>query len=237
MTIEAWQSIPPNDEFFARFPEWKERQEEIYRLRHNDAEDASEEATLASFDNRRKLQASNVEPTQLLSAQFIEIDTSSDMAIINQDDSYLNLAFPYNQEGITLSYTSISATLDPSLSLEDQLDSVPGGAILVLIGQDEKGEVVRNRLMWTYTMGCGVGVQTIRDGDEFGWAVFVSVDLYNPLLLWKVLLLHVLIIIFTTCRMTWNQPERNSAQPAHSLHLHRRMGSRWISIPWITIDY
>jgi len=176
LTIEAWQSIPPNDEFFARFPEWKERQEEIYRLRHNDAEDASKEATLASFDNRRKLQVSNVEPTQLLSAQFIEIDTSSDMAIINQDDSYLNLAFPYNQEGITLSYTSISATLDPSLSLEDQMDSVPGGAILVLIGQDEEGEVVRNRLMWTYTMGCGVGVQTIRDGDEFGWAVFVSVD-------------------------------------------------------------
>ncbi|EJK76797.1 hypothetical protein THAOC_01422, partial [Thalassiosira oceanica] len=30
---EEWASVPPNDEFFERFPEWRARQEEIYRLR------------------------------------------------------------------------------------------------------------------------------------------------------------------------------------------------------------
>eukprot|EP00804_Cyclotella_cryptica_P028884 CCRYP_008457-RA/>CCRYP_008457-RA protein AED:0.26 eAED:0.26 QI:500/1/1/1/1/1/2/930/747 len=162
--VEGWKSIPPNDEFFTRFPEWKARQVEIYRLRH--------EETYDSNNASRMLQASSLVPNQLLSAQFLEIDTSADMIIINQDDSYIDLIYPYNQDKITLSYTSISATLDPALPLEDQIDSVPGGAILVLIGQDENGEVVRNRLMWTYTMGCGVGVKTVENGDEFGWALF-----------------------------------------------------------------
>jgi hypothetical protein len=167
--VEAWRSIPPNDEFFSRFPEWRERQEDIYRLKHD------ETAPELSHSNQqsRMLQASIAVPTQLISAQFLEIDTSPDMTIINQDDSYLNLTDFH--EG-TLSYTSISATLDPSVSLEDQLDSVPGGAILVLIGQDESGELVRNRLMWTYTMKCGMEVETVRNGNEFGWALFVSLS-------------------------------------------------------------
>lgn len=164
--VEGWKSIPPNDEFFTRFPEWKDHQEEIYRLRNDQ--------TYVSSSQSRILQDSSLVPNQLLSAQFLEVDTSPDMTIINQDDSYLNLVYPYNQDKITLSYTSISATLDPALPLEDQIESVPGGAILVLIGQDENGEVVRNRLMWTYTMKCGLGVKTVDNGDEFGWAVFVS---------------------------------------------------------------
>jgi hypothetical protein len=169
-TVDAWTSIPPNDEFFTRFPEWKEYQEEIYRLKHHNTKS---EVSTRNGNESMILQSSIAVPSQLISAQFLEIDTSPDMTIINQDDSYLNLTF-YEEE-TTLSYTSISATLDPSMSLEDQLDSVPGGAILVLIGIDESsGELVRNRLMWTYTMKCGLGVETVEDGDEFGWASFVS---------------------------------------------------------------
>ena len=97
------------------------------------------------------------------------------MNIINQDDQYLNLTFPYNNDDMVLSFTSISATLDPAMSLEEQLDIVPGGVILVLVGQvEESGEIMRNRLMWTYSMGCGVSVKTVEVGDEFGWAEFVS---------------------------------------------------------------
>jgi hypothetical protein len=166
LNVDTWTSIPPNDEFFTRFPEWKDHQEEIYRLKH-------EMPTSKSENQSRLLQESISVPSQLISAQFLEIDTSPDMTIINQDDSYLDLT-DFNEEGITLSYTSISATLDPSEALEDQIDSVPGGAILVLIGQDENGELVRNRLMWTYTMKCGLGIETVEDGDEFGWASFVS---------------------------------------------------------------
>lgn len=173
--VNAWISIPPNDEFFTRFPEWKRHQEEIYRLRH-DASVIQQTSTLRKDvieQPPRMLQSSIAVPTQLISAQFLEIDTSPDMTIINQDDSYLNLTDFYEKD-ITLSYTSVSATLDPNMSLEDQIDDVPGGAILVLIGQDENGELVRNRLMWTYTMKCGLSTKTVEDGDEFGWAIFVS---------------------------------------------------------------
>lgn len=167
--VDAWRSIPTNDEFFTRFPEWKRHQEEIYRLKHDAEVKASR-----NENQSRLLQASIAVPSQLISAQFLEIDTSPDMTIINQDDSYLNLTDFYDAD-VTLSYTSISATLDPSTSLEDQLGSVPGGAILVLIGQDKNGELVRNRLMWTYTMKCDLGVETVENGDEFGWASFVSI--------------------------------------------------------------
>ena len=166
--VTEWRSVPLNDEFFTRFPEWLEHQEKIYRLKH-DKEDKDQSST--SHDPSRKLQSSIAVPNQLISAQFLEIDTSPDMTIINQDDSYLNLTDFY-EEDITLSYTSISATLDPKVSLDDQIEDVPGGAILVLIGQDANGEVVRNRLMWTYTMKCED--ETVDDGDEFGWASFVS---------------------------------------------------------------
>ena len=175
--VRAWRSIPPNDDFFTRFPEWKKHQEEIYRLRHNDKEAIVQAAVVRDQSRRqssRIMQSSIAVPTQLISAQFLEIDTSSDMTIINQDDSYLNLT-DFNEEDMILSYTSISATLDPSVSLEDQIDAVPGGAILVLIGQDESGELVRNRLMWTYTMKCGMEIETVSDRDEFGWALFVSI--------------------------------------------------------------
>ena len=60
------------------------------------------------------------------------------------------------------------------MSIEEQLDIVPGGVILVLVGLTNGGEVIRNRIMWTYTMGCGMEDVTVMNGDEFGWAMFVS---------------------------------------------------------------
>ena len=203
--VTEWRSVPPNDEFFTRFPEWLEHQEKIYRLKHDD-EDKDPSST--SHDLSRMLQSSIAVPDQLISAQFLEIDTSPDMTIINQDDSYLNLTDFY-EEDITLSYTSISATLDPKMSLDDQIEDVPGGAILVLIGQDVNGEVVRNRLMWTYTMKCED--ETVDDGDKFGWASFVSL---STLMFETCMCVFRLTLISFTLRITWNPQERNSALPA-----------------------
>ena len=98
---------------------------------------------------RRQLQFT---PSQLLSAQFLEMDTSENMNIINQDDQYLsNSDIPLPE---MLSFTSISSTLDPTLTLEEQIDIVPGGVILILVGMTEGGEIMRNRIMWTYSMSC-----------------------------------------------------------------------------------
>jgi hypothetical protein len=107
---------------------------------------------------------------RIVSVQFLEMDTSPDMNIINQDDTYLVI----DSDVSSLSYTSVSASLDPSTSLNDQLDKVPGGVILILIGATSSGEIVRNRVMWTYTMGCGTEEVTVEPGDSLGWTIFVS---------------------------------------------------------------
>jgi len=168
-SIQSWTSIPPNDEFFARFPEFRAHQEELYRWRRG-----INAVDLNPNHSHRHLQQDSPIPTQLLSAQFLEIDTSPDMNIINQDDQYLNLT---SSDAIdVLSFTSISSMLDPTLDIADQLNYVPGGAILILIGMTEEGEVVRNRLLWTYTNGCGKMDMPIFDGDEFGWAVFGDIE-------------------------------------------------------------
>ena len=112
----------------------------------------------------------NKNDIRIVSVQFLEMDTSPDMNIINQDDTYLVI----DSEVSSLSYTSVSASLDPTTSLTDQLDKVPGGVILILIGATSSGEIVRNRVMWTYTMGCGVEEVTVEPGDSLGWTIFVS---------------------------------------------------------------
>ena len=182
--ISKWTSIPPNDEFFQMFPEWRSRQEEIYRLRNSGGEGGHQPYAQSELNEERRLQSTNSDglliPNQLLSALFLELDTSKDMHIINQDEEYINVTFPPNDDSspvtdYALSFTSISAMLDPDIPLNDQLQFVPGGVILVLIASAESGELIRNRLLWTYEMGCGMEESvTVEVGDEFGWAIFVS---------------------------------------------------------------
>lgn len=56
------------------------------------------------------------------------------------------------------------------------MNKVPGGVILILLGVTAEGEVVRNRLMWTYTNSCGEDDVTILDGDGFGWTMFERLE-------------------------------------------------------------
>ena len=242
--IGKWTSIPPNDEFFRKFPEWKARQEEIYQLKrsmlseppaaavheHSSRRNLQEEetptsyptylTTIADTTTEEEEPDDNVEedanansnysptttptyfttdmtnegdegssaialiPNQLLSAQFLEMDTSPNMNIINQDDQYIDFSSSSEASGpssssitsFTLSYTSISAYLNPNIPLDEQLEYVPGGAILILVGQTEEGEIVRNRVMWTYTMGCNTEDRTVEVGDVFGWTMFDNLD-------------------------------------------------------------
>ena len=51
---------------------------------------------------------------------------------------------------------------------------------MILVASTESGEIVRNRVMWTYTMECSGGggmeedVLVVEVGDEFAWTMFVS---------------------------------------------------------------
>ena len=172
-TLDAWISIHPNDVFFKKHPELKSYQEEIYRLKHGLHSSSSKVESSASFITR-SLQASGFMPTRLISAQFLEMDTSPNMQIINNDDQYINVTFP-DPSNIVLQFSSISNLLNPAVPLSDQMEYVPGGAILILVGATANGEIVRNRMMWTYTMGCGLEDYTVLDGNVIGWAGFVSV--------------------------------------------------------------
>lgn len=64
--------------------------------------------------------------------------------------------------------------LDPEVPLQDQLNYLPGGVIIIIYGITEEGEVVRNRVMWTFTNGCGERDMPIFKGGEIGCVTFVS---------------------------------------------------------------
>jgi len=48
----SWASVPPNDEFFVRFPEFRARQEEIYHLRNPPASATAAGAIARGIDER-----------------------------------------------------------------------------------------------------------------------------------------------------------------------------------------
>ena len=60
---------------------------------------------------------------------FIESDTTPGaLNIINQDSTYFDFS---GTDGQLLEYESISARLDPTVPLSDQVNDVPGQVILV----------------------------------------------------------------------------------------------------------
>lgn len=106
---------------------------------------------------------------EIVSVQFLEFDTSGDLTVINQDDSYADVSL---SNGDRLKFMSASSFLDTSIPLEDQTSSpalVPGGASLILYGKKADGTVVRNRFFWMYDMNCGRENSPVNVGDEIGW--------------------------------------------------------------------
>ena len=121
----------------------------------------------------RKLQSDDP-VTEIVSVQFLEFDTSGDLTVINQDDTYADVTLV---DGDKLKFNSASSFLDTSLPLSDQMSNpalVPGGASLILYGKTASGVVVRNRFFWMYEMSCGEENSPINVDDEIGWIKVVS---------------------------------------------------------------
>ena len=107
----------------------------------------------------------------VVSVQFLEIDTSAGLNVLNQDDTYLNVSLA---DGDSVTFDSISANLNPAVPLSSQLEYVPGGVIVIVILQTEEGgEPIRNRLFWAYQMSCETLAPSV--GDEFGSITLVSI--------------------------------------------------------------
>ena len=112
--------------------------------------------------------------SEIISVQFIEFDTSGELIVINQDDTYSNVSLA---NGAVVTFTSISSDLDPALPISDQLELVPGGLQLMVkakVTDDVTGvtTIVDNRVAWTYTNECGV--DPIEVGEGISWVTLVS---------------------------------------------------------------
>ena len=65
---------------------------------------------------------------EIVSVQFLEFDTSGDLTVINQDDTYADVSLA---DGDRLEFNSASSFLDTDLPLSEQMSNpalVPGGA-------------------------------------------------------------------------------------------------------------
>ena len=126
--------------------------------------------TTEEIEKVRQLQ----DAIDVISVQFLEFDTTGELIVINQDDTYANVSLA---SGDIVSFKSISNDLDPSVSIEDQLDYLPGGVQMTVRGRmtsEETGEemIVSNRVTWSYTNDCAV--EPIEVGDAIGWVAVVS---------------------------------------------------------------
>ena len=85
-------------------------------------------------------------------------------------------------DGQIISFASASASLDPNLSLQDQINQVPVSVEIKMFGpnpdpNDELCPVISNKLTWTYDMSCGS--RPIQTGDNIGWIDMVSTFLLH----------------------------------------------------------
>eukprot|EP00580_Thalassiosira_gravida_P003897 CAMPEP_0201601666 /NCGR_PEP_ID=MMETSP0492-20130828/2588_1 /ASSEMBLY_ACC=CAM_ASM_000837 /TAXON_ID=420259 /ORGANISM="Thalassiosira gravida, Strain GMp14c1" /LENGTH=289 /DNA_ID=CAMNT_0048064969 /DNA_START=249 /DNA_END=1114 /DNA_ORIENTATION=- len=114
----------------------------------------------------RTLQAGlDTTPITVTSVTFLEADSTPQLNIINQDSTYFDTS---SSDGDLLSYTSISASLDVARPLTDQVDSVPGGVMMVLFGINGDGEVIQNTVAWAYNLDNCEEVP-LEEGDGVGW--------------------------------------------------------------------
>ena len=108
----------------------------------------------------------------LLYSTFLETDTTPALNIINQDSTYFEIA---GTDGQLLEYESVSARLDPTVPLSDQIENVPGGVILILFGVNAANEVIQNTVAWIYTLNYCDEVP-LSPGAEVGWVTLESFD-------------------------------------------------------------
>ena len=123
-------------------------------------------------NGNQELQSEDLVPIEITSVVSIEVGDNDDLEVINKDDSLSNVTLV---EGDMVTFTSLSQQLDHDESLEDQYidDVLPGGVSIIIEGKNAGGEMVKNRVFWTYTNDCR-DFLLIEVGDTIGWLTFVS---------------------------------------------------------------
>ena len=123
------------------------------------------------FDRQMLSQTANTTVSYISSVLFIEFDTSGSLTLINENATYLVDA--NFTEGMTITYPSISQLLDPTLTLDEQMQFVPGGAGLFMFANNDNGDVIlSSKVVWEFTGACNVTVDI--QGSTLGWVRIVS---------------------------------------------------------------
>jgi hypothetical protein len=139
---------------------------------------------------------------KVFDVQFLEVDTSGDLSVINQVDRF-NVSL---SDGDTITFDSVAAKLNPNVPLADQLNYVPGGVLLALRARsDGSTAIVTNRPTWTYTNSCESLPLSV--GDAIDWVTLVSerYDLWIERLLllfqqfFDLIILSVHVCLLMTC--------------------------------------
>ena len=158
--------------------------EEVRRLRQRELSTITTQQKIIFEDTGTPLTQSEqqqmrflAEEIEIISIQFLEFDTSGELIVINQDDSYSNVTL---ENGSEVTFKSISNNLDSSVAMEDQLDFLPGGVQVTLRGRvtdDVTGDsrIVSNRITWSYTNACDV--EPLDSDESIGWITTVSLYL------------------------------------------------------------
>ena len=112
----------------------------------------------------RHIQELDTQVTTVTSVTFLEFDSEMNH-ILNQNSTYFETSL---SNGESISYPSISSTLDLDLPLVDQAELVPGGVMLVLFGLNRENIMVQNTAVWGYKLDNCEG-PAVNDGDSIGW--------------------------------------------------------------------
>ena len=112
----------------------------------------------------RHIQELDTQVTTVTSVTFLEFDSEMNH-ILNQNSTYFETSL---SNGESISYPSISSTLDLDLPLVDQAEMVPGGVMLVLFGLNRENIMVQNTAVWGYKLDNCQG-PAVNDGDSIGW--------------------------------------------------------------------
>ena len=102
-------------------------------------------------------------PVNIVSIVFVEFDNSGYLNVLNMNGTYVSTDLA---DGAVIEFPSISKT---------QRSDIPGGVAMLLVGVDDEGGMVRNRLAWTYDEDCDGSISPIVVGDAIGWVEIVSV--------------------------------------------------------------
>ena len=115
------------------------------------------------------LAAESADTLIVYDVQFLEVDTSGNLIVINQDDTYNNVSLT---TGDTITFDSVSANLNPDEPLSSQLEYVPGGVLMKLVAKNEGSDtIVRQQVSWLYTNSCDDLPTSV--GDAIGWITLV----------------------------------------------------------------